>query len=67
MDTREAIRRWREHDPHITTAEMARELGVSRQRVHQLLTAMGLPTQPPPRRPPWDPTEPPTDGGSLGG
>lgn len=43
-DTRAKIRDWRAIDPDVTAAEMARALGVSRQRVHHLLQEMGLPT-----------------------
>jgi predicted transcriptional regulator len=34
----------RRRDPEITAAEMARELGVSKQNVREHLVALGLPT-----------------------
>lgn len=42
--TRELVREWRERDPEATAAEIARGIGISRQRVHQHLEALGLPT-----------------------
>lgn len=43
--TRESVAAWRERDPEASAAEMARELGVSRTRIGQLLESLGLPTR----------------------
>lgn len=54
-DTAERVRAWRAHDPYITATEMASALGVSRQRIREILEAEGLPTRPPRRPPPVPP------------
>lgn len=51
-DTRELVKQWRAHDPYATISDMASGLGVSRERVRQILVESGLPTVPPPRKPP---------------
>lgn len=43
--TKELVREWRSRDPNALATEMARELGVSHQRVCQILRALGLPTR----------------------
>jgi DNA-binding transcriptional ArsR family regulator len=45
MDTRSAIREARLADPEVTATELARKLGISRQRVSQHLQRLGLPTR----------------------
>lgn len=42
MDTRAAIRSMRSDDPAISASEMAARLGVSRQRVHQIMRQLGF-------------------------
>jgi predicted AAA+ superfamily ATPase len=42
---RDSVRQLREKDSEVTASAMARELGVSRERVRQVLLALGLPTQ----------------------
>lgn len=44
-DHREMISQWRERDPHVTASEMAAAFGLSRERVRQILQALGLPTR----------------------
>lgn len=44
LDTREQVEAWRARDPDATASEIARGVGVSRQRVAQLLDELGLPT-----------------------
>lgn len=44
METREEVAALRLDDPEITAAEMSRRLGVSTERIRQILIALGLPT-----------------------
>ena len=38
------MREWREADPDATAAEMARELGVTKERIRQILVSEAMPT-----------------------
>lgn len=49
MTTKEKILRLRQEQPNIRASHIAKIVGVSRQRVLQVLQAMGLPTRPGPR------------------
>ena len=49
LTLREAIRLWREIDPHVSAGEMADHFRVSHSRVRELLNAEGLPVTPPAR------------------
>ena len=44
MDSRSRICELRRQDPSITQAKMAEEIGISRERVRQLLKSMQMPT-----------------------
>ena len=44
MDSRSKICELRKQDPSITQAKMAGEIGISRERVRQLLKSMRMPT-----------------------
>jgi len=44
MDSRSKICELRRQDPSITQAKMAEEIGISRERVRQLLKSMQMPT-----------------------
>ena len=44
MDSRSKICELRKQDPSITQAKMAGEIGISRERVRQLLKSMQMPT-----------------------
>jgi predicted ArsR family transcriptional regulator len=42
--TRDQVRALREQNPEMSAVDIARELGVTKERVRQLLVALGLPT-----------------------
>ena len=44
--TRDKILQYREEEPYISQSELSRKCNCSRQRIHQLLTAMELPLNP---------------------
>lgn len=48
-ENREAVAALRNADPHLKAAEIAARLGITRQRVYQHLTALGMPTRALPR------------------
>lgn len=45
VTTREAVKRWRRRDPDATPTEIACAVGVTRERVRQILVTEGMPTR----------------------